>query len=102
MNDIESNIPDDDIDDETAIFQRRQPDLEDELDDSPQLTCPVCQRQQFERVDLYGRRAVGKMTMFWRSYQASWVDKKLARYKRVKKLDAYRCRRCNYLMLFAR
>lgn len=75
-------------------------EIEVKVSKTIQLTCPVCQKQNFEQILLRG----GKNIMFWRKYTPTWLDKQLSRFvgERPRLVTSYRCRNCDYIMSFAR
>lgn len=63
------------------------------------LTCPVCQQQKFEKI----RIRPGRYQLFWKKPgRTANVEARMQRMIGRQRIEAYRCRHCDYIMSFAR
>ncbi|SRR5688572_25671772 len=98
MDDIDRVPPDASDEDmaaaENAVSQAVEPERE-----VIQLTCPVCHTQKFELI----RIRPGRYQLFWKKpARAANVEARMQKWIGRRQVQAYRCRHCDYIMMFAR
>jgi hypothetical protein len=98
MDDI-NRVPPDASDEEMAAAENAASQAVAEERQVIKLTCPVCQTQKFELI----RIRPGRYQLFWKKPgRASKVEAKMQRLIGRRRVEAYRCRHCDYIMMFAR
>jgi hypothetical protein len=98
MHDI-NRVPPDASDEEMAAAENAESQAVAEAREVIKLTCPVCHTQKFEVI----RIRPGRYQLFWKKPgRTANIEAKMQRMIGRQRIQAYRCRHCDYIMMFAR